>query len=1510
MPFWQRFTKQLKQIKQIKHLILAVFFLVLLTTHVTVQANTHLEKLSLPFSQSSIAHSIQDNHGYMWFATANGIDRYDGYTLVSYSDITDKNCALASNNILNLLSDTKGRLWLGTDNGIARLDVDGRCFQNYPLTKKTQDKHANPVYAIFQDSQARIWAAGRQLSLYLPAQDNFQLLADAPANYGITLDVVSTGERILPSFTAFFEDNKQHVWVAGQQGLWLYDETQPQAQLVKYFTLKPRKHGRKSTAIHQILQRGKYLWLSSNDGVYRFDPLTREFRHYHFDQNNVKGGMQAANDNFVTQMYLDPDERLWLGTFNGVQRFDPVSEQFTPYLKAEQLASTTGTITEQSASLANNRTGSFITDHSDKTWLSMSSGLYRYSAPSDSFIPIQFSPDALGNVNGGNVPRLFLTRSGAILVYVALDGLYRIRPQDAKFSKLLAHEPNSAVFDNNIIRTVYEDPVDGGNTLWVGLDGAGVKKLRLKNADNDLADDAAEVSRYRHHHAPKGSGQVGEYIHAISRDQQGKLWLATNFGLRSFDNDAGDFIEDPLQARLPATLRNGIEQQAKIFSFIADSQRNRWWLAGDGLLGYIDLNLTEQPLHWWTAEQVPALASNAIHKLYIEPSGQLWLAGTKGLIRFSPGPSPKTGDFTFFDPTEAGVEPTQSWVHGWWPESEQVHWLATRGGGLLRMELIDNKPVWRRFGLTDGLLDTMLYGLLPDDNGDLWLTSNKGIARFNTKDFSINHYGPSDGVQDWEFNYGVAHIGQSGRYYFGGINGVNIFAPNKVVASPLTPIVNLQQILLHERPLTLSKQPLIFDYNDNYLVFDYTGILHLNPQQVTYHYRLLGLDNTWIEAGHDRRARYNALPPGDYQFQVMAANPDGIWSEEKTLQTFSIAPPPWRSWPAYAFYLLVFIASGFSYHGWRNKTEQILRDKVDLATAELATANEHIRLQFQSFAHEVKTPLMSVSNHCSIAVREIMSIQTIDQNTCLDRALKSINRAVKSLDDIRNGVRQELDLAELRIRCDYQPLTFSVSAIINKTLVSRSNRLAERHIELQQQIPENAAISTQPGVLELIIDNLLDNAIQHTPDGGQIRVTGQRQESKWLLTVEDNGPGVSVIEQDKIFLHSYRSRNNGNNDEGRGMGLYLVKSILKTCGGTITVADSALGGSQFSFTLPKGNYEQKQAYQHSIALLAESTVANKQAITTEIPLVAGNTQVRLLLVEDNKELRESLTYLLSANYKVLVADNGQKGLALAKEHKPDIIVTDISMETQDAGLLLVKKLKSDDNLSHIPVIVCSAFGDQQTRLSAIESMADVFLDKESSIELLEAHLSAMVAQMQRIKQRVSHILANKKPKTAAATTIDNTAENPDRKSLANEQGLFITTIKVLVEEHYLDSEITMEKLASRYLKCSVRSVQYKAQEYLPNLLTLQHLFNGYRGLKAMHLLATTPYQIKRIYGDVGFSNERQMSRWFITHLSLTPSSYRKNSEQIEYSAELLALQVFFEVIAVEPQPKQMTENMA
>ncbi|NRA82978.1 MAG: response regulator [Gammaproteobacteria bacterium] len=1429
-----------------------------------------LEKIEIDLSHNSIYATIQDQAGYLWFATPNGVNRYDGQQVRVYGSDPDLDCSLPNGEVKSLLETTNGDIWAGTANGLARYSRTQDCFYSYLHQQIAPLSHSNNVEVLFEDNLGRIWTAGSYLMVFDPQTNKYTQISDAPDDVGHRLDKNAVTARANPGYKAIYQDPQGTIWVVGINGLARVDQITN--KITQVYSRAPHQQWHQKNSINSILPADEQqLWLGTDDGLLLVNKHGQLIKHYQLSSNTSRLGIFG---NIVASLYYDNKGNLWVGSFNGVYRYQRSSDTFIPYLRTQALHS----------KQRSNITVNFITDHQGLLWVGMAKGVYLYNQTTDKFYSqhnTRASEQSLIRTNDGNKFKLFLTRSGTILASIMPKGLYKITQNKITFNHYRHLTTSDNYYGNKITRAIYEDPLFMGNVVWFGLDGGGVKRIEFStNAAGHRV--TSNVKHYRQ--KTDSDSFTGESIYDIQRDSRGRLWLATDCGLRQWSDHKQDFIVLESETLLPTIDGQASVCDTQILNLLSDIKGEKLWFGGDNRLGYLDLTTADSVPVWLTASNYSQLKDNIIYNIYQDHAGLLWLATSNGLILFNS----KTATMRQFqhqsdDPNSLSL----NWVQGITEMPVGTYWVATRGGGLNKLTFNQQQqPIWQTFDQSHGLADNFLYAILSDKQGNLWFSSNQGITRFNTLNYQSRNITSKDGLQDYD--YGGAHIGDSGQFYFGGINGFNTFRPELVSTNQIAPKLSLRELRINDHPINPSSvNQLSLSYQQNYLSFDYVGLHFDNPDSIRYQYFVKGIDQNWRDATSNQKIRYSDIASGQYEFYIKASNADGVWSEAKLLTSFSISSRPSRSNWAYGLYVLLIALLVLSYRKGRNCYDRILEQSIDQATFSLARANENIRLQFQSFAHEVKTPLMSVGNYCKLAIDQINKI-TDDQDIKL--ILNYLTQVDDSLNDIRQVVKQELDNAELRITTNNGFLHILVRPAVEYCVATRQNRIDEKSLVLKIDIVDNPVIYAQVGVLELMLGNLLDNAIQYTPKGGTIVLKIRAMDTDIEFTVKDNGPGISTLDYYRIFLHGYRGDSLEHTDN-RGMGLFLVKNSLENNSGTIELMSDLGQGACFRVELPRGKYSQAQP------LMLRPSLDMARDVVTLLPedvTFSNDHQQKILIIEDNDQIRHSLIQILNEQHQCISASSAVEGLKLSQTQLPDLIITDIKMEQSNSGIELTKKLKGHSSTAHIPVIICSALNDDSTRMQAIAAQADLWLDKMVKVEIFQAHVNTLLSQHARIRSRIKQDLNQVQTHMVDPEVEVEEKQSPQDEAYDNsQQQRFIATVKAVICERYLDETINVETMIARHFNGSIRTFQYKAKKYLPGGLTMKQCVNGYRGLQALKLLQQTDKPIKAIYAEAGFTNERQMSRWFDKYLEQTPTDYREGKRADNSSQQIKVLENFF-----------------
>ena len=635
----------------------------------------------------------------------------------------------------------------------------------------------------------------------------------------------------------------------------------------------------------------------------------------------------------------------------------------------------------------------------------------------------------------------------------------------------------------------------------------------------------------------------------------------------------------------------------------------------------------------------------------------------------------------------------------------------------------------------------------------------------------------NDGLQSNVFKIGSAYAGRDGRLYFGGIQGVTYFYPDSIIRNKekLQPIltgltVNNQRITVGEKiensvPLeaTISNiKELYLNHLQNNFAFHFSTLQFSNPEKCRYRYQLIGFDKDWVEVdAAQRMAAYSNLNYGNYTFRLLASNSDGFWGEQPIELEVHILPPWWASIWAKLVYLLMGLGLAYGAYSW-----VILRRNLHIQRVEERKSEElhQLRLQFfTNISHELRTPLSLIS----APIEKLMSNVQLSE----DKRMRHYDLIQRNAQRLLNLVNELLEFRKVesgtrRLRATQTNLTAFIHSICEEFEEIAERRDIQFNINLDKNNKETLWLDR--AVVEKITVNLLSNAFKYNRPAGTVTVEicendaahfenelklvipkGKEFDFVWLH-VADTGIGLTETELQQVFDRYYRvTESEQDGQPGSGIGLAFVRSLVTLHRGCISVYSEKDKGTEFYIGLPRG----KAYLKPDEVLVADETTPNSVIAAAErLDLIEeslhdvetailnqnqkASNKPRLLIVEDNAELRTFLAESFADNYRILIAEDGEVGLKIAKETIPDAIISDIMMPKKD-GIELCQAVRATIEISHIPFILLTAKNSVQSRIDAADVAADAYIAKPFSLRLLQATITNLLETRQKLKERYS-----------------------------------------------------------------------------------------------------------------------------------------------------------------------------
>ncbi len=1321
-------------------------------------------------SQGMIHDLKQDRRGFIWIATKDGLNRYDGHNVRVFTHDPYDPFSLADNVCKALLIDRKQRLWIGTEKqGLVLFDAQTERFYRIMLPSGAGASTSNPeITGLVEAPDGAIWVCAVKHQAYrITLPDTFdpkQVNSPDLSGQAQVQHVSVMGNRPKTRTMALSFAPNGRAWFSTYYGLFAVDHRQPThvtqlaenvapaSDLKAMLVDAPRGYWFEVNNGHlQVWHRGvgqliplagsakafvqlawldaktiavatvDHLWLFSPEALFRQDSLNAHNAYTRLPPNLF----------YISSILRDKTGLIWLGTGGyGLRWFNPQVKRFTSSLPTVSL---TNLLQDRRG-----RTYARYLDHYGE--LDPTTGKLRR------FLP--------GNIHELSLRNLIQDRQG--LFWLTLVNIQTQQHLLLKFSEdwqLLQtyNLPPGAELGFSINRTLE----DRAGNLWIGTTNGKLTRFEPRTG-------TFRVLTYAHL-LPKQGSDIETY--ALYQDRAGMLWIGLQQGLIQ--------VKSPTGTPSFAIHRNDVNDRQ-------------------------------------------SLSDNYVSTLADDPS-----------------------------------------------EPDRHLWIGTKGGGLNRLDkqTLTNGPArFDHVGERDGLPNKVVYGLLPDGLGNLWLSTNRGIAQFNPKTRSFRTYTKTDGLQDDEFNTNSFVSGTAGKLLFGGVNGLTTFRPvdfrQLATTRPVAHIINLR---INNKPVAVGDaeailsapieqtQRLDLAHDQNLLTLEFGVMDYTNTAQNRFRYQLEGIDQDWVEAGTNRFANYAQLPNGTYTLRMMGSADGELWSEPTTL-TVRVNPPFYRSWGAYLLYALVL--GGLSWQGYRfQKQRWQLQQEVSLQQEESKRMAELDALKtrfFTNISHEFRTPLTLILGPLEQLVPEYAH----------DTRFPVLQRNAQRLLDLIN---QLLDLSKLeagQLLPDPQPGDL---AQFCRTLASSFQSLAEsRGIPFTFEQQETSLwASFDRDKLEKIVTNLLSNAFKFTPAGRAVRMQVQYAPSVGggplpvRLVVQDEGIGIPPDQLTPIFDRFYQQPAHAPDKEftrayeGTGIGLALVQELVQMLDGTIQVESKEGKGTTFTVML---------SVRPSVAAPAP-TVAQRVTST--------GTGGLLLIIDDNADIRAYIRSIFADDYQILEAENGQQGLELATETLPDLVICDLMMPLLD-GFGFCRALKTGEVTSHIPVVMLTARATLPDRIEGFELGADDYLTKPFHADELRVRVRNLLAQRERLRQYF------RQANTVVVADDGLALAQPETVVLPPAEHLFIGRLTDIVQHHLDDPQFSVEQLAGE-ANLSRTQLHRKLKAVMDTNAT--QFIRDIRLARAAELLTEGEQNVTQVAYAVGFDNPSYFSKQFQERYGVLPSRY-------------------------------------
>lgn len=1426
--------------------VIIVFFVLVTQLGICQDAHFRVEHFTGQngLSMNGLLRLSQDEKGFIWFRTDEGIVKYDGYAFSAYTQNPIDPHALFQK-VDDIYDDQRGHIWINYNGlGLSYLNKSLDRFENFKPGHDDISYIGNhDIQTYYTDQKDLLWI-GTDYGLY-----SFDYTNKSFRYYDFPFAL---------SVTSLFTDNIGNLWIGTDSsedddgvGLYLLERSTEQLHQIK---------GKYTGIVNDIFQDSKgRIWSATMHGVGKvmnYSPGVTAFTETYLDIYTYEtGSKQDRNRNEITRILESTEGQLWFSTNMGIARMVEGESRFSLkyYLDDES----------QKSKLGRNSIETVL-EAEGTIWVlsrTVHQGLCTYNEEKDTF---ETNLIARSNfrMSKFQLINMYVDRNSVMWIGTVREGLLKIDLEQKKFSTFRHDELDPASLPSN---KVYEITEQSNGNLWIGTSG-GVSKYNpgkpgfqhFNTTNTDINDDM---------------------VFSTLIDSKDNLWLGhwptqvSKINLNTWKNTPFKYIIGSDTTGFFVWTSSAIEEDAVGDIWFGSHGAGLWKSIGG-----------ERVFKNYLFESNDSENSLAIDVLFFDADGKLWIGTSFGLYTFN-----INLEQLEFVMAYEGNRLFQEGIYCITEVGSNL-WIGTYAGGLVKLD--KSNLTIERFVKEDGLSGNTVRGILSENDRHLWISTTTGLSQFDIETKQFKNYTKEDGIQGNEFNVNSYFKSSDNTFYFGGTEGLTMFRPEEIKDNPYPAMPRITNLHLFNEQVTVGDtingqivlpkiidevDQLVLNHKNKIISIEFASMHMTSPTKNQYKYMLEGLEEDWniVNAGR-RLATYTSLPAGDYIFRLRATNNDGIWSDNEATLNIEVLPPWWNSLPFRVFFLMVLLSLVLLLFRIRIMSIRLRNKKlqamVEEKTVSLKAQNKEIQLMsdklqeaaqskigfFMNVSHEFRTPLALIlgpaanliaSSHLSDLDRE--NVNLIERNG--HRLLRLTNQLLDSAN---------LERGSLKLKVAQGDVVDYVLQIVH------AFDFRAETISANYQFSTNEAKFTcwfDGDKLEKILYNLISNAFKFTEYPAKISIDLKVNSSTLIIMVTDNGLGLTKEEVNKIFDRFYQVDNKNRRKTGTGIGLNLAKLLAQKHKGDLTVESNQGEGSRFSLKIPvnEDDFSEEEHIQYQPDLRERIEQIHKltqKEADNDQPKKRGEEELPTLLhVEDSLDMRSYMKANLQAHYTVFQAKDGVEGLKKAEELLPDMIISDVMMPLMD-GIEFCEKIKGNDYLSHIPVILLTAKTGGESQIEGYGVGADEYLTKPIDLNLLKARIDNLLTSRKKLRDSFSsnidlipkELLQNRSDEVFLEKAVKIVQQNLSDPELSYHA--FVKTLGVGKTQLYN----RINKISGQSINIFIRTIRLKI---------------------AAKLIHEGSMTFSEISYEVGFSDPNYFSKCFKKQYGMSPKAFQEQGAE-------------------------------
>jgi signal transduction histidine kinase/ligand-binding sensor domain-containing protein/DNA-binding response OmpR family regulator len=1258
-------------------------------------------------SNNNVYDVIQDRLGFLWFATEDGLNRFDGYDFKVFRNDSDNQNSISDNSVWVLKEDRKGFIWIGTKNGWLNFyDPVSDKFRKWKIESDVQKENA--ITYIYEDSKGLIWVGTYRSGLYRLNPSNNTI----DHWYNNLDDKSSISNNYISSI---LEDKEGNIWISTYNGLNKLDPNSSLKAFKRFFNIPGNPNSLSNNIVWYLTKSDSdpnVIWIGTANGLTKY--LTDQKSFSQITIPNPQGLQFGTAGGSVVEEISGDEKILWIDSYAGLIRLNTINGSVNRFNQDK----------DNPNSLASNQIHRIMKDRSGVLWLATEKGLSFFSLKSTKFnysFSNHFSFNNPSEFDKKNIKAITETSDGKIW-FGTEKGLYFTQINNGNITikkHLHSRELN-----------IWSLTPGGSSDLWIGTYGSGLYQLDL-NTDKLKA-----IPNYE----KKSRSPAVKYVKSICIDKDDNLWIGFwGMGLarlNPFDENYKGWLND--------------KSDTSSLSFddvwaIHQDKKGRIWIGTDGG-GLNFFNETDGGRFYrWTAVASGQgnLSSRGVYsiceaqaKSNSEDVTVLWIGTNNGLNKFvvrnsesqKEFSSPPKVDITNFT-IEHGLADNS--VKSIVEDDNGNLWLGT-GSGISFFDT--DKNIFTNFSKTDGVIgsDFNFSAAYKNEDGIIFMGSTEGLNYFFPSDIKLSTFMPPLLITDFQiFNKSVE---------------INDDSPLK------SSIFQTEKIIL--------------SYTQNVFSFQFAALDYTSPQKIKYAYKMEGFDNDWVNSGSRRFVTYTNLNPGEYNLKVKSTNSDGVWNENFSQLKVVITPPWWQTTYAIGLYALIFMLGVWGiikFQSYRTRLQQEL--KMQEFEAHHLREIESMKSRFfANLSHEFRTPLTLIKGPLEQLISGRIKENLKDYYKMLLRNTEKLQNLIDQLLELSQLEAESIPLNKKRneLVSLLRGFTYSFIPLAEQKFISLSyNSSVDRlYVLIDRDKLEK--------IINNLLNNAFKFTSTGGKISIDLTIEKGKVNEMALVSVSDTGIGIPEEYQSKIFDRFFQMDDDSGNQSlreksiqtGSGIGLALVKELATLHKWDISVQSMEGVGTVFTLKIPLEKTIDIEK-ENVVTPDSEIKIEKEEYVSDYIDGETGeddnsnkkfSSEPVILFVEDSPDVRSYVYDLLKQDYKVLLAEKAEDGIELALKNTPSLILSDIMMPGMD-GIEFCHRIKSDWQTSHIPVILLTAKATSDSKIEGLETGADDYVTKPFNYDELSARIKNLIEQRKHLREKFSKEI-NIKAESISSNAVD------------------------------------------------------------------------------------------------------------------------------------------------------------